>query len=426
MAVKRRGMNTLVVIFMVIAVSVVGISWFQANISGGSSEQEDLLTQFGVDDVDFRLQNSLLYLQAGFGMAGTNGTWEAGNMSGRRKEPVRYRYWYCQGSEQIPSVRRVRNTTAQFTRQDFTTRMSELHGIRDNHIYRAEDIRCVETGYRTPMDTADNDHFDMAFRIGNVSVATRDGTIARRAENVTRKDRIVYDRFWYMYDVMRQWVQNEDKNDEARTAVSNQVPDSQAKVNTVCLPGEPTTADCEYPTPAYNCEGHCGWVSSAVDDGMRREMRKLEEAEQYFNGSGVECTIIDNKKDGATFPGVDITVLDNRHPPDNTSNRCPGGWDYQCRYSWRLQFTVKMDYTLQCIDTKFDSVPRSDDLTPVRWRIDLSHRFTTTGNGDTYSCDTRLEPVQGCLPASPRSCGVSQPEPQLCQTSIDTTRPLDP
>lgn len=418
-------MSSIVVIFVVLVVALVSLSWYQANVLTGSQSQQAILSQFAVNDVDYRLQNSLLYLRTGLGMAAANGSWEAGNFSGRLGDRVSNRYWYCSGSPQPPGVDVVRNTTANFTARAFKERMEEVHDIRDSHLYRVGDLRCVEVGYSSPRDTADNDHWTAAARLSNVSVSTVDGGVARREENVTESERVLYNRFWYMYSVLDTWVETEDLMDAAKTEVSESVPDRQSKSNEQCLSQGET---CDYPEPPFNCVNHCNWVRSAVMEGLGREMQKLENNEDYFNGTGVECSVTPNQVNGRSFPGVGISPQVG-YSSTNQSDKCASGgdeWRHTCTTAWRLQFTALVDVTVTCEDQRFYSVPGKEDLEPVRWRIDISDRFTTFGNGDPYTCSNgRVEPAAGCRPVGLRTCGNVRERSRICASGVNTVGTLE-
>lgn len=424
------GLGMILVVFIIFAAGVMAVTWFQANILGGAEKEAEILSQSEMDDIDYRLQNALVYMQEAFFTSSERGTDEAAGMSGRYKNESQFRYWYCKGSPQPATVREVRNASSTFIMQDFAERLNEVHGIRNGYIYQVGALQCTETGYREPFDTPQNDRFTTAYMVNGVNVTRTDGSVKRGVDNATQGKEIFYNRLWYMYDVLKRWVEQEDMKDNVREELAK-VRDSKARENTRCITGP---EQCVYPQP-YSCQiKHKQWLDRAVNHGLDREMRKLELEPEYFNGTNVDCRVTFNTDDaGTTFPGHEVIPRVNRRA-ENTSVKCgnnPSRWQYRCITEWYLAFESYLDYTVICEDQKFNTVPR-DKLEHLDWNIDVSYTVTEQLpdgefdiEGTRWACLEHAEPPVSYLPLQLNECNVGDTDPERCETPVDTTGTLE-
>jgi hypothetical protein len=435
---QRKAMSVIVLIFAILTVSLIALTWYTSNITAGSAEQENIHAQSTLDDIDFRLQNSLLYLQQGFYTAIENGTAVAANMSGRKWKEGRYRYWYCQGTPQPATLTQVRNASSKYTKRDLQKRADELHGIRDGFIYRVGELGCIETGYKTPLDDPDNDHFRSAFDLEHVTVTRDDGKVNREAENVTKGRRAIYNRMWYMYSIMKKWVNNENLKDRVRDHMRT-VRDDSSKVNEMCITD---ASQCTYPDPPFSCQfNHYSWLTQAVSDGLSEELDKLENHQDYFNENNIKCTFSFNQGQTASYPGFKVTPHTAHRAVQGSQCGCAERADidgdgeeeciqkkynYDCITEWYLSFNAKLDLTVTCRDQKFKQVPR-EQLEHLTWNIDLSYSVQenadTDGSYTQNDCQIIAEPPVSYPPLSFKACTVDRTA-SLCDTDVQTEQTL--
>ncbi len=447
-------MEIVLIVFLIFAISMLGISWFQANVIGGEAVEDEIMRQSEFDDADTRLQNTLTYLQEAFFTSGERGTDEAGSMAGRYQNDPEYRYWLCENEPQPATLEEARNASGTFVMADFADRINEVHGIRNNYIHEIGSLQCSEVGYYEPRKTPDNDHFKSAYQIEDAGVYREDEDITRDVENITQKRDILYNRYWYMYEILKVWVQNEDMKDEVRQAIREQVPDTkEAPQNRMCV--ENPEQECETPG-AYSCRfKHEAWLNGAVYDGLEAEMRKLETAPEYFNNTGVSCHVEFNElrdqpdRDGPniSFPGhrveprgntggdTGICCDDKKHhgddepdsPDDDDDDDGCDATYYDCGGQWYLAFESYLDFTVVCEDEKFNTVPMEDDLEHLSWEIDLSYTVQEEEQGEEYDvpgtwteCIERAHPPVSYLPLTLNPCTFEEEELDTCEVPVET------
>jgi hypothetical protein len=424
--VDRKGASTLVAVFIVMVISLIAVSWFRANTTSGTGAQERVIQQSGLDTFNHRFENAKLYLENSLFFAGQRGSDLAANYSGRRSQEQEARYWYCAGSKQVPDPVEVRNATSNFTIEKMRDRFEEVHGIRDNTVYSVGKASCLDTGYNSLPAEEYSDNFTQALEITSVNLTRQDGGLKMSEEDVTLAKDIKYNRMWYIYSTLKTWVNQEDLRDEISAHLSN-VRDSKKATNQMCIS---KASECNYPSP-YMCSRHPLWFSGAVVEGLGDEMDRLESNENYFNGTGVECSIAMNRKNGQRYPGHVIS-LGVEKKAVNTTNSCACDewnatdeprhcvdYDYRfnCNTEWTLGVQSTVDFTVSCRDEKFSQVPNSS-LKSLNWKIDLSYKASDMSGDGSFSCTNQVPPA-GSPPVNPRECSYSG-SPSTCSTPVET------
>lgn len=462
-------MEIVLLVFIIFAVGMMAVTWFQANVAGGAELEDEIIRQAEHDDADYRLQNTLGYLQEAFFTSSERGSDDAASMSGRYQEDPEYRYWQCDSNPQPATVEEARNASSTFIVQDFDERINEIHGIRGEYIYDIGPLACAETGYYDPRDVEDNDHFQTAYEIEDVAVhregidaeeedVLRDMDITREEEDVIQTRDILYNRYWFMYETLREWV--EEERDTVKDTVREhmeEVPDSQALSNRMCIvnPEE----ECVFPEP-YSCfYNHQTWLDAAVNDGLSEEMDRLETSPDYFNDSNVRCHVQFNEwRDdpdpdrNVTFPGHEVEprvdydwentgrCCDSKYhgdeeppedvPDDFDDDDCDAYY-HDCTTSWYLAFESYVDAQLICEDQRFNTVPREEELEHLEWRVDFSFTVEEDEPGDQYDVDDETEclerarPPVSYLPLTLNQCTFEDEALETCEVPVDTIGELD-
>ncbi|MDY6789188.1 MAG: hypothetical protein SVV03_04470, partial [Candidatus Nanohaloarchaea archaeon] len=402
---SRKGVSALVLVFLILTIALAAVFWYRANITAGTSQQDRLIERTELEETDFRLQNAVQYLQTSFGIEASNSSWRTANWSGRQDKRPKYRYWVCQqgaGGDsariQIPPVDKVRETMSEKTEEAFEDRIEEVRGERNNYRYEVGDLQCVETGYKTPMYSSDNDDFKNGFAIEGISVNYTEGNRSRSIQDIDMEDRLVYNRMWYIYDIIGKWAKNNEKKMLPRRKVKKFVRDDSSDSETVVGPPGACALFDAYPDPQICVPGQPRRLTEETNNGLREAVEKLMNDPKYFGGEGISCKYDWNSKGGRDYPSFKIKPEVTRTPSvimpipqtcglADASAACIFVWE--CTTSWYLKFTARLDYTLTCKDKFFKSVPR-EDLKPVKWKIDLSYQFEeksdTDGGYDVGAC----------------------------------------
>ncbi len=419
---SAKGASTLLVVFIIMVVALIGVTWFRATGTAGTGLQQDIVRQSQISSFNHRFQNAKLYLENSLYYSGQRGSSKSSNLSGRRSEDQEARYWYCKGSEQLPSNETVRYTTSNLTLSYMKNRTEELHGIRDNTIYEIGNASCVETGYeKLPADKQSNE-FHQAVSIESIKLSREGSSLQQEEQNIQLSQKIKHNRKWYIYSVLKKWIKQENLKDEVKGELSG-VKDQSADSNNMCITDG---SKCTYPNPKM-CLDHGQEMDSAVSEGLQNEAEKLMNNPQYFNGTEIECSFSSNEKNGVGYPGHKISVLEAENPI-NQSTQCGCAnknatghciepkWDYKCKKEWGLNIESKLDTTLTCTDKYFSNIPLNDTASHLSWKIDLSFSATDSPSGPSYSCS---QPPTSYAPTTLKSCSYSNNPTNTCSTEVD-------
>jgi hypothetical protein len=421
---RRKGASTLLVIFIVMVVALIGVTWFRVTGSTGTGLQQDLVRQSQIYSFNHRFQNTKLYLENSLYYAGQRGSNNATNMSGRISENQEARYWYCGGSQQIPDEDTVREATSNFTLRYMQNRTEEVHGIRRNTIYDIGRASCVDTGYETLPAGKDSDQFRQAVEIDSIELTRQGGELQKSDKNVKVSQEIKHNRKWYMYSVLKEWINNENLKDQVGNKLSG-VEDQTSPDKTACI-REESECDPKYPDPTM-CADHDQLMDSAVVSGLQNEAEKLESNPQYFNDTEVKCSFSFNEKSGADYPGHQVGVGTNEVAV-NQSTECGCAqqnatghcivhkYRHRCVTNVDLTITSKVDTTLTCRDTFFNNIPQNDSTGHMAWKIDISFDVSDGPSGPTYSCTQAPYSVP---PTTLRTCSYTSTQTNTCSTGVD-------
>lgn len=418
----RKGASTLLIVFIVMVVALIGVTWFRATGTASTGLQQELVRQSQINSFNHRFQNAKLYLENSLYYAGQKGSNRASNMSGRRSEAQEARYWYCRGSEQVPDVETVRYTTSNLTLGYMENRTEEIHGIRRNTIYDVGSASCVETGYeKLPADRT-NDRFRQAVKIESIELTREQSGLKRREEDIRLSQEIKHNRKWYVYSILKEWVKQENLKDKVSDRLSN-VKDRSTRPNQMCITDG---SKCTYKEPLM-CSDHGQSLDSAVSSGLQEEAEKLMSNPQYFNGTDIDCSFSFNKKNGVDYPGHQVSVIENENPI-NQSTQCGCAdtnatghciepkWRYNCQKQWGLNVQSSVDTTLTCTDSYFSSIPQNSTAGSLKWNIDISFSASDGPSGPSYSCS---QTPTSYAPTTLRSCSYSNSHTNSCSTGVD-------
>ena len=420
---RRKGASTLLVIFIVMVVALIGVTWFRVTGSTGTGLQQDLVRQSQIYSFNHRFQNTKLYLENSLYYAGQRGSNNATNMSGRISENQEARYWYCGGSQQIPDEDTVREATSNFTLRYMQNRTEEVHGIRRNTIYDIGQASCVNTGYETLPAGKDSDQFRQGVEIDSIELTRQGGELQKSDKNVKVSQEIKHNRKWYMYSVLEKWIKNENLRDQVKNKLLD-VDDTTKLTNSMCIKDG---SQCNYPSPTM-CADHDQLMDSAVVSGLQKEAEKLESNSQYFNDTEVKCSFSFNEKNGADYPGHQVGVGTNK-VADNKSTECGCAqynstghctvhkYNYDCNTNVGLSITSKVDTTLTCRDTYFNNVPQNDSTRHMAWKIDISFDASDGPSGNNY--DSCTQTPYSVPPTTLRTCGYTGTQTNTCSTGVD-------
>lgn len=419
---SAKGASTLLVVFIIMVVALIGITWFRATGTAGTGLQQDIVRESQINSFNHKFQNTKLYLENSLYHSGQKGSSKASNLSGRIAEQQEARYWYCKGSNQIPENRTVRYTTSNLTLSYMKNRTEELHGIRDNTIYEIGNVSCVETGYeRLPADK-ENNEFKQAVSIDTIKLSREGSSLQQKEENIQLSQRIKHNRKWYIYSVLKQWIDQENLKDEVSTELST-VKDQSARPNQMCITDG---SKCTYKDPLM-CSDHGQELDSAVSEGLQNEAEKLMNNPQYFNSTDIECGFSSNQKNGVNYPGHKISVVEGENPINqstqcgcantNATGHCTEPkWDYNCQKEWGLNIESKIDATLTCTDRYFSNVPSNNTASHLSWKIDLSFSTSNGPSGPSYSCS---QTPSSYGPTTLKSCSYANNPVNTCSTGVD-------
>jgi hypothetical protein len=347
-------------------------------------------------------------------------------MSGRISKNQEARYWYCQGSPQIPNNETVREATSNYTLRYMQNRTEEVHGIRRNTIYDIGKASCIDTGYETLPASENSDQFRQAVEIDSIELTRQGGELQKSDKNVKISQEIKHNRKWYMYSVLKKWIDDEKLEDQVKNKLSD-VDDTTKLTNSMCIKDG---SQCNYPDPTM-CASHGQLMTDAVQFGLQREAEKLEANPQYFNDTEVKCSFGFNEKNGADYPGHQVGVGTNK-VADNKSTECGCAqynstsqprrcvvhkYNYDCNTNVGLSITSKVDTTLTCRDTYFNNVPQNDSTRHMAWKIDMSFDVTDGPSGPDYN--NCMTPPYSVPPTTLRTCGYTGTQTNTCSTGVD-------
>lgn len=467
----RKGMSTIIMVFIIIIVSLGAISWYQANVQTGSGQQEQLNTQSAFYDLGFNLDNAKLYLSEAFYTSAMVGSDIAGNYSGRYPEEDKYRYWLCEGDKQPPDADLAAYTNSNATNETFKDRIQEIRGVHGQNYYAITDPSCV--GTETPTDPDDvspsfNTH-NSAFSIEEVRVGVTESNLERSDSDIESREPIKYNRYWFMYDRLENFIQQEDPSSYVQTQLGK-IDDTNTDTNpNQCIPNDEDPMDeCNFPD-SYVCEGIGEDATGKVTAALTEMAKTLENDQDYFNSTGVSCSFENNEApSGVEYPGVTVSTTPNNHYTENggcgdtsceiscdyddttacenaagctmsggdctrdtsvdvgSESECEndynGDWEYDsteydCHTTWGHSFTAYVDTTLTCRDQNFAMKPEKKGQGHISWSIDLSFTASNSGSGDDRSS---CPESGGDIPPTglKNTCDFSEPSVPACDPGV--------
>ena len=418
---------------IVLGIIAMPIIWFQAEDTTQQHIIDNLLQQSDIENIEHRHENMLLYIQNALRITGLRGSDLAGSLSGRtRQEPdqqseeyKRYRYWRCIDN-QIPPTEKIRYTVSNQTEELIEPYLNMYTGTRDQIIHSIGETECIETGKPYPFTEAGPEHsrFKSVIQPENVITSYIDGEVSQSEEKPNITADLTYNRFWYMYNVLRRWVENEDLKDEIRSKME-EVPDTITFQDQFCLESADDCPDVGEPKVCVDQEKR---LTRKVNEGLRKEIEKLEKSEEYFNDSHVSCSANTNQKNC-----FEIYNIRKSTTGSSTEEECGDEEDekeiYDCRTTWTVDQRAYADFRVRCQDDRYESIPTDDTREKLTWKIrlhhiveestatpDLSTACETKSAYEFYDCISKLDGYP-----TPRCQGADQyDDASICETDIET------
>lgn len=432
-----KGMNAMTGVLIMLLIAMTVFAWISTESGVGERQSAEIERTALISEADRRLEKAELYIYSMFGMSAQVGSANAANKSGRAGRNSEDRYWLCKGTVQAPSREEAAYAVSNYTHKAMEKRLSEIRGVRRNWVYDVGDISCIETGYNTPLDSSENDHFYSSGRIENIKTQDREGKTSREQNNFEFKKQINYNRYWYMYSTMKNWTNQESQEIESEISNElNQVASSYSQSQKTCVTnvsdgaesvckGQDTTSfppSGTYPDP-YACRNVVNEAPDAVKRGIENKVNELEE--NYFDGQ-VSCSISFNEhSSGSTYPGIPVKLLNNKSTKP-TGQSCANsvnhveGEIYNCITSWKHKFDVTADFQVNCRDNKFRNVP-GNSLENMNWKINMSLTSSGEGSNAPASCSQKGGSVP---PSNLKDCNAASAVNQ-CENDLNLEEELE-
>lgn len=294
-----KGQNTLTGVFVVMTIALLSVAWFQANSGAGTGASEQLISQYSIEETGLELQKTLSYIETSLRLSASSATLTTGNKSGREEKEQRYRYWLCQGESQPPGKQEVRNTLSEFTGGELLNTVNRIHGegpVQNRYI---GERKCIEPGYREGFQDPSNDNFPIAANFEKVRISGGNETESIDVNDFQPETRVNYNRFWYLYGVMKKWVeQDQEKMKDLVRQELEKIPDR---------PQVQTQGSCDTPTcpetESFWLPDHPERLEERIEDGVKKTVDRLESSDEYFNGNNVSCAYEFNTRENRVYPG---------------------------------------------------------------------------------------------------------------------------
>lgn len=420
----KKGIGLISLVFVVLAVVFGGVLWYQFNILGGVGISEEILEESKHEKTGYEFGNSLTFLDEALGDSATNASQTVSDHGGRNGTNFTQRYWRCDrkkvmnsGREvikQIPNSTRVLLSLQNKTMQYMNEWLKELHGIRGEVTYEPGELKCAEVGYKEPRNSPENDKFKTGAEIGGLNVSYEN--YKRSRTNITPSDLVKYNRFWYMYEEIKDW---------AEETISNRKMYNNIKSNLATIPDYIDASFCGQCCPCpfqKGCEeipaNWSKYIHEEVSKGINTSIYELENSKDFFNKTQADCTYNIVQRFYQNIP-----ILTN--PCEE--NDCDGDGYKEPESYCRLDYAyfVELDVEVICSDEKFRSIPR-DDLERLRWIIRFNIEAKDMPNGIRYDWYYAEDPSLSKLEQSPSKeghknfpeCEIGEENPELCETPV--------
>jgi hypothetical protein len=288
-----KGINAMTMILILLLVAFAIFGWISTNQSVGTEQTEEIsrATLFG--EADRRLQKASLFLQSSLGISAQKGSQNASDRSGRISREQEASYWLCKGAPQPPKKDTAAATLANATGFYMQDRIDQIRGMRQNWLYDPGKTSCLAAGYNTPLNSPENDHFSVGVELDSLTVQNREGRIARSSSPLKIEEKVNYNRYWYLYSKLSEWVENNKLKKKIRKHL-REIPDQGQVSKKVCVQ---KASECRYPSQKpFSCrEKHIDSIETEVNEGMQEELRRMETSPDVFNETGVKCSYRFNK-----------------------------------------------------------------------------------------------------------------------------------
>lgn len=428
-----KALGSITIVLLALGILLVPLIWFQTEEVGEQRTREVIEQESAVEFIEHRFENTLDYVEESLYIAGMLGTENASTESGRVEEDLHARYWMCNNIPQIPPVDKVRDTAANFSTRNMERIIDDFVGVRDDIVYDVSPTECIETGYPEELEEIGprNETFPKTFSNEHIEVSRADGEIIQRAEDIEMSRNMSYNRFWYMYRILSEWTQDETIEEHIAEEL-NYVPDIWVEEKTIC--GE--CSECPFPIgEPHICESqHYHELTRLINNGLEREMERLETHEDFFNNTGVICNAEPNfRQDPPPDPTCYTQEFEYENNCIETDTECSENKkETICETIWRTIPTVHLDVTVTCTDDRNKPLPKEEDKDQLTWQINLNYNNIEPENPsaqDNPVPDTCQNPAEGAKPSLElfRQCESDPPDTSYCQlpSNIDQVNPCE-
>lgn len=315
-----KGFSTYAAVFLILGAGTVATSWAYSN-TALNPEESRIDTQQQISDLKFRRNNVVSYVRNSLYLQGMISSDESASLSGRTKEENKYRYWVCESDRQIPDPYVVSSSAEDILDERMKNSTEMITGIRKGYIHQAKGFNSSFGG--KPVDDPDNDSLSVGGTIEKVVVTDESDGTSIRHSNVTVEETLQYNRYWYTYETMREFVKDQNFVRDLETRINQEVRDGNSLTNTVC--GE-ERSDCQgnYPE-AFACKDVANQAHQVTTVYLNELSRELETSDKYFGGENYECRIDWNEKEESgtniSYPGIETRPISER-VAINTTNSC--------------------------------------------------------------------------------------------------------
>lgn len=246
---RKKAVSIALMAFTALAIAILAITYLQYNTYAGKTIGEISLENLQLITLSDHLQKVHSFIKNDLAMVAPrtcqNVSKRGGWTEGDRED---IRFWYCDTKRQPPEETEVQYYANELTLEEMKERVNIPESKELPILVDVDPPTCMNTGYRYEEDAEEasnstyNDYFTVALDVPSLSVDS--GNMHLEKINFTVENEVYSDRFWYMYAIIKDWIQTMDPPEDKLKEELEKIPDlillTKCGDNCPC----PTREDC--------------------------------------------------------------------------------------------------------------------------------------------------------------------------------------
>lgn len=374
---KKKGQAMITLVFLGFLGILIIFAWINYGSLLGPSSQQRAINNLNLQSIENSFMQNYIYFRTALSQKGTKASYKSAAIGGNNyTKNDEVRYWQCGQTPNPPSLKKTKLYVGRLTRKKLNRDITPFIERQNRDIKNVEPFTCVKTEPYNPIDDPSKDRYRIFGSIEELKIA-KSGTEIKR-EDFNIKGTVLNLRYWYMYNVLKEWTNNNLIKNKIHDKVTD-IPDKSIIImNRACIPESLAKIPDKDKLGKYCITPviRNSWrlkLETAIRHGVKTAVQDLRTDSKYFGGKNIDCSYkIETGPTGQKVLGKAIPSVESRSMKI-FKKKCNKTYHLaKCNQTFSYNYASEVQLKVTCKDKSKSKAPALNKPQNLTWNIKLT------------------------------------------------------